>query len=79
MDELEIMTRDAALARAKALLGPRAQAFREAGLRVIARAEITLAGSLYQRIYGRADTWDAALSQAIDSYADMRRHPERTT
>lgn len=69
----------ASTASAKALLGPRARAYREAGFWVIARDEITQEGTRYKRVYGRAGSLAEALAAAAASYADMRRHPERTT
>lgn len=69
----------AALARAKVFLGPRVRVYKEDGLCVIARAEMTQEGTRYRRIYGCADTWAEALAAAAESYAVMRRHPERTT
>lgn len=72
------MTAADALTAARNILGPRARISRGADACVVARQEVLQGGTTYRRVYGRGDTWEAALAAAADSYAAMRAAPQRT-
>ena len=77
--QCEITTQRVAAACARMLLGPRVRTYREADVYLIARVEMTQAGTRYRRIFGGARSRDSAVDAARRSYAEMRRHPGRTT
>lgn len=52
MGERKVAALSVALERAKVFLGPRVRVYKEDGLCVIARAEMTQEGTRYRRIYG---------------------------